>query len=981
MGKGRVLFTKYTKLILSILMIFSCISFTGILAEEPSSTPDSESTVMIEDDSDTTNDSLENSEDESSAEEEENTEDEVTLNLETENEEETYALTSINGNDNVATVEVGKGVVLVGEKNTRTDCNYSHEWTIKSGSDVVSVFGTGHTAYVKGLKEGTATIRHEYCYRDYQHDGYNFYEEHYTAIEWFEVTVTATSQVSSKKVLVYIAKDNYSNETLSSLGVKTDKLDKNGFIPVGVIELPGTYFENRDGGAYSDTAALIQTDEDWNTVMSALANMNTLTLKGDYASNQGNHVSDYLSNAKKALNERKNSGNTSLFYWSSYKGAEAFDDSDKSEFHLVLYFNTAQIQYVLGNDTENLDYKTGTVLATQTYVSGSNSVKPTTLTIPDDYKIAGYYSDEALTTPWNEGSAVSANSTVYVKLVKKTNVLIKYVVVGDGKLSKDEETFVSDATSYTLAGSTATAKSKSKFVGWYDNAACSGNPISTEATLSKTLTVPETDWPETITYYAKFESTYSRIKINCYWTGDTKNLIASFYTDGEIGKTVTIKAEDYDRVMNYSVKESPDQEITVKKDSTENVVNLYYYRYVTLQANGTSDTVFKYDGKEHEVTGYMTYLTGDKSKTDIGLKFGDLSASGKGTDVSTKEAYKVIFDKDITGTVDSSDKYKVSKMYPGEFWILNSLEIVATSASREYNGKALTVNPAAYPQRGTDITYSIDGGKTWTTEKPSLTNVGKLEVIAKATNDNYIEATCTYTIEVTKKELVITANDTEKVYGTSDPTFTATVSGFVTGDKQDIEYSFTREKGENIGTYTITPTTSATLENYSITCKTGKLEITKASTLTLTPELTGSKATKAYDGKALEGGAIASVLEGTKVTYSVDGKKTWSEKVPSITNVGKLEVTAKATNPNYEDVMVSYTLTVTEASSTPTPSPTVTPTSKTTVTTKKSSGWDDGGPFTTDTCGNVFDRWGNKIYEAKGCNVGGYNLVQTGTEN
>ena len=55
-----------------------------------------------------------------------------------------------------------------------------------------------------------------------------------------------------------------------------------------------------------------------------------------------------------------------------------------------------------------------------------------------------------------------------------------------------------------------------------------------------------------------------------------------------------------------------------------------------------------------------------------------------------------------------------------------------------------------------------------------------------------------------------------------------------------------------------------------------------------------------------------------------------------------------------------------------------TPTPVPTSETKKSSGgWDDGGPFTTDNCGNVYDRWGNIIYEAIGCNLGGYNLVQT----
>ena len=51
------------------------------------------------------------------------------------------------------------------------------------------------------------------------------------------------------------------------------------------------------------------------------------------------------------------------------------------------------------------------------------------------------------------------------------------------------------------------------------------------------------------------------------------------------------------------------------------------------------------------------------------------------------------------------------------------------------------------------------------------------------------------------------------------------------------------------------------------------------------------------------------------------------------------------------------------------------------ATATPTSGWDDGGPFTTDTCGNVFDRWGNKIYEANGCNVSGYNLVRTSVED
>lgn len=50
-----------------------------------------------------------------------------------------------------------------------------------------------------------------------------------------------------------------------------------------------------------------------------------------------------------------------------------------------------------------------------------------------------------------------------------------------------------------------------------------------------------------------------------------------------------------------------------------------------------------------------------------------------------------------------------------------------------------------------------------------------------------------------------------------------------------------------------------------------------------------------------------------------------------------------------------------------------------TVSTVNST-WDDGGPFTTDSCGSVYDRWGNVIYQGT-CSVNGqptgFQLVNT----
>ncbi len=113
-----------------------------------------------------------------------------------------------------------------------------------------------------------------------------------------------------------------------------------------------------------------------------------------------------------------------------------------------------------------------------------------------------------------------------------------------------------------------------------------------------------------------------------------------------------------------------------------------------------------------------------------------------------------------------------------------------------------------------------------------------------------------------------------------------------------------------------------------------------------------------------------------------EDKGTSSITIPSELAAGKYNVLVfsetkkEGTTTDYASSIVTLNITVENVAPTPTPTPTATSETK-----KSSGGWDDGGPFTTDTCGNVFDRWGNKIYEAKGCNVGGYNLVRTSAED
>ena len=233
----------------------------------------------------------------------------------------------------------------------------------------------------------------------------------------------------------------------------------------------------------------------------------------------------------------------------------------------------------------------------------------------------------------------------------------------------------------------------------------------------------------------------------------------------------------------------------------------------------------------------------------------------------------------------------------------------AESRKKTYDGNKLEGAATATVTEGTTISYSVDGGE-WTTKVPSIKNVKKVTVKAKAENPNYeTPDEIEYTLEITKRPVTVTGRTYTKVYGTADPELEADVDNLVKGD--NIDYAVTRAPGNDVGDYAVIPSGEKDQGNYEVTYKNGKLTITKAETMTLTPELTGKDAEKTYDSKPLSGGAKASVKEGTKITYSTDGGETWSETLPSITDVGTLNVKAKAENKNYKDVTVDYTLKVT----------------------------------------------------------------------
>lgn len=120
----------------------------------------------------------------------------------------------------------------------------------------------------------------------------------------------------------------------------------------------------------------------------------------------------------------------------------------------------------------------------------------------------------------------------------------------------------------------------------------------------------------------------------------------------------------------------PGQQTSMTIGTGENVLNLNYYKNVTLTAN--SDTV-TYDGKEHTVTGYTS--------APEGVTFESVSASGTGTDAGE---YDVKFvGESVVGTYN--DLYIVTAANSGTLTInKRSVTLTSETASKAYDGTPLT---------------------------------------------------------------------------------------------------------------------------------------------------------------------------------------------------------------------------------------------------------------------------------------------------
>ena len=373
-----------------------------------------------------------------------------------------------------------------------------------------------------------------------------------------------------------------------------------------------------------------------------------------------------------------------------------------------------------------------------------------------------------------------------------------------------------------------------------------------------------------------------------------------------------------------------------------------------IKVNNASDSI--YNGQEHK---FIPEITNKDGNTLVEGKDYEVSYSKDDFTNVTGEIVVTIKGKgNYTG--EFTDRYQITKRY---------IRLSSKDDGKEYDGTPLTNTVLQQDSELTFVEGEASAEVTGTiTNKGSVPNTITVVKTEKYKEDNYDFDIDEGTLTITAKEVKVTANNANKVYGENDPELKATVTGTLNNDT--VDYTVTRDPGEDVGTYAIHVTGDEDQGNYHVTYTAGEFEITKSGELILTAELTGESATKVYDGNPLTGGATANVKEGTTITYSTDSGATWTTEVPSITNVGTLNITAKAENPNYEPAETTYSLTVTHATVT------VTAENKTKV-------YGTADPELTATVSGTLgnDTVAYTLAREAGENAGKYKITVTGEEN
>ena len=293
----------------------------------------------------------------------------------------------------------------------------------------------------------------------------------------------------------------------------------------------------------------------------------------------------------------------------------------------------------------------------------------------------------------------------------------------------------------------------------------------------------------------------------------------------------------YKVVGNDEYEGTENQKFTVSIAQATNTITAPTAR--TLIYDGTAQTLLNAGSATFGTMEYSTTNSGGPYSTTIPSRTNATSGG------SYTVWYRVLGNNNYTGQGSTVIHVPIAQCPVTVTATGHTLTTTYDGQSHSVSGYDVSMSNNLYT--ASKFTYEYTYGAT-------LKNAGKVYATLNRegfhnTDDNF---SVTFNVingyvEILQKPVVVTADDVTKEQG-DDDNLTATVTGVVSGESPTIiYYTLNRVAGEDIGTYTITPTGNASQLNYSVTFAPGTLTISP-KTIAANPDGNGNFWATYYNG-------------------------------------------------------------------------------------------------------------------------------------
>lgn len=366
-----------------------------------------------------------------------------------------------------------------------------------------------------------------------------------------------------------------------------------------------------------------------------------------------------------------------------------------------------------------------------------------------------------------------------------------------------------------------------------------------------------------------------------------------YQPSGDVSISIKLLNEDFGQYDNLDIVhihgDENDQVDVIESDIEDDTVKFVtdglsvFVVFAYTVSSETKEYAFKLEGDTSTIllSNLLTELNiSDFNTSDVSTVTSDLDLiviekiqDSDDWQLSFSETFNAV--GTLTLTLSNNQVVKISVSYADKL----TPEVTAPEALNPvYNGEAQALVSAGSTSGGM-LVYSLSEDGDYSANIPVAILPDEYTIYYKVIGDEdyYDVAVKSVTSTISKRPVTVTANDNSKQFNGDEPELSAEVAGLIGSDT--IVYSLSRREGENVGTYTITPSGDEEQGNYLVSYIPGTFTITA-----IPVTLTAKSGWRNYDGSEKTLSGFTSSVEGLTFPNTVRAEG-------SGTAIGSYEVT------------------------------------------------------------------------------------------